>query len=131
MREAEEATLDRVHSFIHSGTVDLERSRLSVPYLGDHFVLSRITALESDLSRAQARALVWRTWDDQMSGPPLVPHRCTGQDPTKRTSQCSWCKLAAGDSGRLCDAKPAAYWTPFQIFCWGLLPYFTVYRHGF
>ena len=44
----------------------------------------------SDLSRAQARAMIWRTWDAQSTGPPSLP---CWRYPTERTSRYGWRQL--------------------------------------
>ena len=85
---------------------------------GDHFVRPRVAAL-GGLSRAHDRALASSTWDSQSPGP--LSFR-TGKIQRKGQTNAVGGRLAAGVTRRFRDAKPAAYCTPLQIFCWGQLP---------
>ena len=74
----------------------------------------------SDLSRAQARAMIWRTWDAQSSGPPslTVLTRSNGKDKPIQLASGWLQELPEG----IALQEPAALGAPLRIICWGLLP---------
>ena len=59
----------------------------------------------SDLSRAQARAKLWRTWDAQSTGPPSRP---CWWSPTERPSRYSWYQFGCRSCREvsLCENQP-------------------------
>ena len=72
-----------------------------------------------DLSRAQARAMVWNTCDAQSLGPHPYPH---WQDSMERTSQYSWCQVGCRGYWKAFGCKTVLLLSSTPDFLLGLTP---------